>query len=128
MSDPMKPPTIGPTGSRVVSHTVTVEQERERVFMAAPSYPQRIVTSYDADGYEIERERTDEELDEAIERYKVAQREWLKTGGVYYTNGCVNHMLDVVCEDGSTGHAIGNGRAWLWQSWTVPLKKVGSRE
>lgn len=119
-------PTVGPTGSPVISMSVerdTAEERHRRRF--APRPPERQVAVYDSpedDEPSGHRTLSDEEFDEAYRAYETASEEY-ERNPPKLTVGLIDEGDRVVarieCEDGCKASGTWDGGEWRWTKWSV---------
>lgn len=118
----MTPPTVGPTGSPVVSSKVSATNRVAEHLWGPPVRPDRTVLLFGDDDEIIgEKTLTEEEYATAMANYERSMAEWKRTGGVHREHMGTDYTADVLCEDGSTGEAVSvDGERWAWVAWATP--------
>lgn len=117
-------PTHGPTGSPVEKWTIEHINESQMHRLPPPSPPSPIAYTLDDDGHIIdERQRSEEEYQDLMRRYELAEERYRKTGGLHFEAGPITTECRVTCEDGTEARGIWSGSEWIWMEYG-PKKKA----
>lgn len=110
-----KIPELGPTGSPVESWKVTNDRDVVQIRMPPPRPPERGVWEFDDDDVSHwVRDRTDDEMRQAMADYETANAEWKRTGGLLLQPGPWVVTVNIECKDGSKASGAWDGERINW--------------
>lgn len=119
-------PELGPTGTKVIGHTLECFQDDILLKMPMPLRPQReVAAEYDDDGEVMTwRTLTDAEFAAALDQYSRELEDWKRTAGDVLVAGRLHYRLTADCGHTQAIAVSDDGKHWFWTEWTMKTERL----